>query len=75
MDTFAVREVVLADDVLCHIFSYLDFRALARACCVCKRWGMFGNEPCLWQGFDLWGIHKVLLFLFVNYTNFFSFSK
>ena len=58
MDTFAFREVVLADDVLCHIFSFLDFRALARACCVCKRWGMFGNEPWLWQGFDLWGIHN-----------------
>lgn len=51
-----MHEAFLADDVLCHIFSFLDFKALARACCVCKRWGVFGNEPCLWQGFDLWGI-------------------
>lgn len=50
------REVVLADDVLCHIFSFLDYRSLARACCVCKSWGVLANEPYLWQGFDLWGI-------------------
>lgn len=43
----------LTDECLLRIFSCLDFKAICRSSCVCKRWYVIGKDRSLWRTVNL----------------------
>lgn len=43
------QKATLAIEIWLHVFSFLDFRSLAKAAEICRRWKSISGVPLLWK--------------------------
>merc|ERR1711971_23987 len=55
MSSLSIRDInsTLPPELLSCIFGFLPFGDLKNALLVCRRWMEVGEQPCLWESFNL----------------------